>query len=88
MPRVLPFTSKSNLNAAMGIAWDAADRDTLFKAGLWQLVTKTSGIKICAFLANAKLFLTLCSHTYERWGFFVFAWLGVRRLHVADTIAL
>ena len=51
------------------------------------------GIEICAFLADAELFLTLCSHPRDRWGFFVLAWLGseaaekVRRSHVADTVA-
>ena len=55
--------------------------------------TETSGIKIRAFLADAELFLTLCSRPRDCWGFFVIAWLGseeaekIRRLHVADTVA-
>ena len=64
------------------------------KAASRQRFTETSGIKIRAFLADAELFLTLCSRPRDRWGFFVLAWLGseeaekVRRSHVADTVAL
>ena len=67
--------------------------ETLLKAASRPRFTETSGIKIRAFLADADLFLTLCSRPRDRWGFFVLAWLGseeaekVRRSHVADTVA-
>ena len=90
---MLPSTSQSNLNAVAGIAWDSTDREKQLKAGSRQCFTETSGIKIRAFLADAELFLTLCSRPRDRWGFFVLAWLGsqeaekVRRSHIADFVA-
>ena len=94
MPSMLPSTSQSYQNAVAIIAWDATVRETLLKAALRQRFTEISGIKIRAFLADAKLFLTHCSRPRDRWGFFVPIWLGseeadnVRRSHVADTVAL
>ena len=90
---MLPSTSQSYPNAVAGISWDATDRETLLKAASRQRFTETEGIKIRAFLANAELFLTLCSRHRDRWGFFVLAWRGseeaekVRQSHVADTVA-
>ena len=90
---MLPYTSQSSPNAVAGIAWDATERETLLKAGLSQRFTETSGIKIRTFLADAELFLTLCSRLRDRWGFFALAWLGseeaekVRRSHIADSVA-
>ena len=54
MPSMLPPTSQSYPNAVAGIAWDATDRATLLKAASSQRFTETSGIKICAFLADAE----------------------------------
>ena len=65
----------------------------MLKAASRERFTQISGIKIRAFLADAELFLTLCSRSRNRWGFFVLAWLGseeaekVCRWHVADTVA-
>ena len=61
MLSMLPSTSKSYPNAVARIAWHATDRETLLKAASRQRFTETSGIKIRAFLADAELFLTLCS---------------------------
>ena len=93
MPSMLPYTSQSYPNAVAGIAWDATDRATLLKAASRQRFTETSSIKIRAFLADAELFLTLCSRPRDRWGFIVLAWLGseeaeeIRRSYVVDTVA-
>ena len=93
MPPMLPPASQSNPNAAAGVAWDAADRNTLLKAASRQRFTEASGSKIRAFVADAELFLTLCSRPRDRWGYFVLGWLGfdkaemVRRSHVAESVA-
>ena len=76
MPLMLLSTSQSYSNAVARIAWNATDQKTLLKAASRQRFTETWGIEICAFLADAELFLTLCSHPRDRWGFFVLAWLG------------
>ena len=65
----------------------------MLKAASRERFTQISGIKIRAFLADAELFLTLCSRPRDRWGLFVLAWLGSketekgRRSHVADIVA-
>ena len=71
IPSMLPSRFQSYSNAVAGIAWVATDRETLLKAASRQRFTETSGIKIRAFLADAELFLTLCSRPRDRWGFFV-----------------
>ena len=93
MLSVSVFAFQSSPNAAGGIAWDAADRDTLLKAASRQRFTEVSATKTRAFLADSEIFLTLFSRPRDRWGYFVLAWLGsdeaekVRRSHVADSIA-
>ena len=75
MPPMLPSTSQSSPNDVAEIAWDATDRETLLKAGSIQRFIET-GIKMRGFLADAELFLTLCSRPRDSWGYFVLAWLG------------
>ena len=54
---------------------------------------EVSGSKIRAFLADAELFLTLCSRPRDQWLYFVLAWLRsdeteeARRSHVVDSVA-
>lgn len=60
-PLVLPVTFQPNSNAAAGIDWNAAYRDTLLKVASRQLFIEISGVKIRAFLADAEFFHTLCS---------------------------
>ena len=73
MPPMQPSTSQSSPNAFAGIALDATDRETLLKAKSKQRFTVTSNLKIRSFLADAELFLTLCSRPRDRWGYFVLA---------------
>ena len=83
----------SSIGAAANGKWDAAGREMLLKASSRQRFTETSGLKICSFLADAELFVTLCDRPCDRWGFFVLSWLGseeakkVRRSHVVDSFA-
>ena len=76
MPSMLPYTSQLYPTAVVGSAWDATNRETLLKAASRQRITQTSGIKISAFIADAELFLTLCSRPRDRWGFVVLVLLG------------
>ena len=90
---ILASAPQSSPRTAAKIAWNASNPDTLLKAASRERFSKKSGIKIRAFLADAKLFLTLCSHPYDRWEFFVLSWLEsekaekIRRSHVAYTVA-
>ena len=92
MPSLLILAPQSSPNAAVGIAVDAANRDTLLKPASRQRLTEISGTKIRAFLADAKLFLTLYSRLQDRKSYIVLAWLGsdkaeiLRRSHVADSV--
>ena len=72
--------------------WNETDRETLLKTASRQRFTESTGMKIRACLADAKLFLKLCGRPRNRWAQFVLSWLGsdesekVRRSHIADDV--
>ena len=84
--------SRTGSYSTADLVWETADRDTLLKASSWKRFTEASGLKICSFLADAELFLTICNRPRDRWGFFILFWLGSKevekvRSHIADAVA-
>ena len=92
-PAIPSVARDSVFTVPADLVWEPADRDTLLKASSRQRFTEASGFKICSFLPDAELFLTLCNRPRDRLGFFILFWLGSekaekdRRSHIADAVA-